>query len=280
MLTVWGNAEFGCEFAYIAAKKTGYRVLLVDLDLLCPSIDLYLNIRKTPEGVTSEGIFSDSGVNIVMDSIGKGFITGDILTEASVKRRELSNLFILTGNYVIENYEYYKDESLIKFIDKCYQCFDITVLLVNKSIYDSYTIISLAKSDYNIIAIRAEVDKIREFNTYLRFLNESQRIHLEKSRFVAYEYQTDINLAENILGEITSNYYIGKVGHSKKRAKYRNLSIPYASRMEKEVLKDYFNLMRRFNILPIPSLLDRIKGLGRRTRKEKGWYSAGSKHSS
>ena len=46
VITVWDNAEFGCELAYTAAKLTGSEVLLADLDLLAPKADLILNVSK------------------------------------------------------------------------------------------------------------------------------------------------------------------------------------------------------------------------------------------
>ena len=71
ILTVWDNAEFGCEMAYIAAKLTNLKIMLIDLDLLSPKADLYLNIKKYPENIVNEGFHSNSGINIVMDLIEK-----------------------------------------------------------------------------------------------------------------------------------------------------------------------------------------------------------------
>jgi hypothetical protein len=259
VLTVWDNAEFGCELAYLAARTTGYSVLLADLDLLAPRADLYLNIRKNPDRITSDGIFGDSGINIVMNSLEKSYASGNILAQASVKRRELGNLFVITGNYKLENYEYYKDESLHKFLEKCYRDFDITILLVNKSIYDSYTVISLIRSDYNIVAVRAELDKIREYNEYIMFLSRSQQIPPEKTKFIAFEYDEWEGLCKSVLAQVTGYNLIGKVGYSKRRIKYRNLKIPYVRRMENNIVSDYINIMSFFNIMKKPSLSDSVR---------------------
>lgn len=274
ILTIWGNAEFGCELAYIAASMTDYKVILIDLDLLAPKADIYLNVRKIPDRVTSsEGVFKDSGLNIVMDCAQKNLLSQDILIEASVKRRNLKNLFILTGNYNLDNYEYYKEESLVNLIDKSYQNFDITILLVNRFIYDSYTAVSLIKSDFNIVPVRADIDQFREFNSYMMFLKEKQHIPLGKMLYAAFEYDHTINLPEKVIQEVTEHNYLGSVRYSRKRARYRNLKIPFIRRAGKEVYKDYKVILSRLSILPNGTLLERL-------RKKGDKYSANIKNPS
>jgi len=263
ILTVWGNGEFGCELAYTAARLTNYKVLLIDLDLLVPSADLHLNVKKWTDKVTSEGVMNSSGLNIVMDAIERNFFTSEILEDAAAKRRELSNLFILTGNYRLDNYEYYNDASLIKLIEKSYQNFDITILLVNKSIYDSFTVISLIKSDFNLIPVKADIHSLREYNSYLVFLKEKQQLSPSKSRFIAFEYDRESNISESTLAAVTDGTSIGCIRKSKRRDKYRNLKAPYARRMEKEVLNDYISLLSKFNILPKASLTDKMAAIAR-----------------
>lgn len=294
VITVWDNPEFGCEFAYTAARLTGLSVFLADLDLMAPSADQYLGVDKYPENVISEGIFNNSGLSIVMNSIGRNALTAETLVNASVRRRELDNLFILTGNYSLDNYEYYEDSCLMKLIDKAYQSFDVTILLVNKSVYDSYTVLSLLRSDYNIAAVNADIKKLREFNGYIVFLSQKQQIPAGKTKFIAFEYDPGLNLDCRALNEVTDRNFIGSVRFSEKRIKYRNLKTPYAKRMEEQVLKDYRILLAFFGIMPGLSPLLMIKstlseviaGLSDAFRKSSGFsrrrspYNAGDKHSS
>ena len=261
VLTIWDNPEFGCEFAYIAAKMTQHRVLLIDLDLLAPKVDLHLNVKKYAEAARGDNLFGNSGLNLVMDSIEKNLLNSDIFFEHSIKRSECKNLFILTGNYKIENYEYYRDDSLLKLIEQAYRSFDITVLLVNKSIYDSFTVVSLAKSDYNIVAIRADVEWLREFNKYLMFLKDKQHITMNKTKFVAFEYNKSVNLSISELNEATKSNYIGNINYSKRRSTYRNMKVTYARHMEKEIQKEYAALMTFFNMIPEYGLLSKFADL-------------------
>lgn len=259
ILTVWDNAEFGCELAYMAAKLTDLSVVLIDVDLLSPKADMYLKIKKYPSKVFTEGLFNKSSLNIIMNSLEKNMLTSDMFLEASIRRKELKNLFVVTGNYSLDNYEYYSDDSLTRLIEKAYQYFDVVVLLANKSIYDSYTIISLIKSDYNLIPLRANVDNLREFNRYLLFLEEKQQIPLGKYKFIAFEYNRNVNIDSRALKEITGGNYIGSIRYSAKRARYRNLHGTYTGKMEKEVVEDYITILSAFNILPKPGLFGMLK---------------------
>ena len=265
IITVWDNYEFGCELAYMAAKVSRYNILLADLDLLSPKADLCLNLKKYPGRFMTDGQLVKSGLDIVIDAADKNLLTPGLISEASMKRSDLKNLFVLTGNYKIENYEYYSEESLLKLIDKAYIGFDLTILLVNRSIYDSFTVISLLKSDFNIAAIRPDLDKLREINNYLAFLKDKQHMPLEKTKFIAYEYDGNSSLSRNVLKEATGNNLIGSISYSRKRLVYRNLKSAYAARMDKSNISEYESILCYYNIIPATGIIKRfirwIRGL-------------------
>ena len=264
VITVWDNAEFGCELAYVAAKHTDRQVLLVDLDLLAPKADLFLNIKRDSANALQAGIFGHSGLDTVMDAIGKGMLTARVLQQASVYRKERKNLHIITGNYRLENYEYYSEDSVPKLIDKCYRSFDITVLLVNKFIYDAFTLAALLRSDVNIAAIRADVHQFREFNTYIEFLKEKQQLPLENTKFVLFEYDKAIGMSAAEAREATEGNLLGRISFSRKRLRYRGLKSPYILHMEKEVSGEYSQLLIKLGLLPASGLQQRIRSLKNR----------------
>ncbi len=259
ILSVWDNAEFGCELAYMAAKLSGLDVLLVDADLLSPKADLLLNIKKHPENIKTEGIYSDSGFNIVMDTIEKNVFTPGFFSEACIERTELKNLHILTGNYNIGNYEYYSEDSYKTFIEKCYQAFDITIILVNRSIYDMFTLISFSRSDYNLIPIRADLISIRDFNCQIQILFEKQKIDTNKFKYIGYEYIEKLALSVNILKEVTESNFLGHISYDKKRAAYRNLKAPYVKKLKILQIDEYKDILAYFNILPKRRFKDKVR---------------------
>jgi serine/threonine protein kinase len=261
VLTVWDNAEFGCELAYTIAKSSGYTVALIDMDLLSPKADIFLNIKRYPENLKGEAIIGKGGLSIVIDSLDKNCFTSSLLFEAAAKRKELSNLYILTGSYKLHDYEYFNNSSASRLIENAYRNFDISILLVNKSIYDSFTVLSLIKSDYNFIAIPANLDKLREFNNYMAFLKDKQNILLEKNKFVIYEYDKLTQLSRSDIKEATGSYPIAFISYSKKRAEYRNLRGTYVKQMERHITEEYKELLLSLNIIPRSGIIERIKKL-------------------
>ena len=247
ILNVWDNAEFGCELAYTAARMTNYKVLLVDLDMLSPKADLILKI-KPPE------LNQDKGLNAILDNLQRNIFDMNSFYESCT--RLLDNFYIVTGNYDLKNYEYYTEDSILKLIDKSYQNFDITILLSNRFIYDLATLISLTKSDYNIISIKPDIVSLREFKNYISFLKEKQHIDDKKFLFVSYGYGKN-SLSSDIIKAVVKNY-IGKVQYSKHREKMRNSKALFIKRKFKETSQDYISILSYFNIVPKKPLLMRL----------------------
>lgn len=258
VITVWDNAEFGCELAYAAAKFTSGEVLLVDLDLLAPKADLFLNLKGFAAKPAQPGIFGHSGLGMVMDAISKGMLTSDSLRRSTSRRRDLKNLHVITGNSKLEYYEYYAEDSVPKLIDKCYRNYDITILLVNRSIYDAFTLASLLKSDINIVATRGDVDQVREFNTYIAFLKDKQNLPLENTKFVLFEHDKSTGMGIDEIREATQNNLLGRISPSRKRAVYRNMRSSYASHMEKFICNEYVRLLVKLDLLPSPGVLGKL----------------------
>ena len=86
ILTIWDNVEFGCELAYAAARLSGLRVMLADLDLLSPKADLFLDLKKYPRHIVNDGLLGSSGLNAVLDSIEKNISTEEIMLGVSPHR--------------------------------------------------------------------------------------------------------------------------------------------------------------------------------------------------
>lgn len=264
VISIWDNAEFGCELAYMAAKYTNSEVLLVDMDLLAPKADLFMGIRKYPAKSAHTDIFSHSGLNTVMDAIGKGMLTVGLIKQASVTRKDMRNLHIITGNYRLDNYEYYSEDSVSKLIDKCYRTCDITVLLVNRFIYDAFTLAALLRSDINIAAVRGDVDQLREFNNYIAFLEEKQHLPAENTQFVLFDYDRATGIGMDEARAATRGNLLCKVSASKRRAMYRSLRGAYITHMEKEVVEDYIRLLKRLGLLPATGPLNRLRAFAGR----------------
>lgn len=262
VITVWDNAEFGCELAYTAAKLTGSDVLLADLDLLAPKADLILNVGKYPPQLAKNDLPGRSGLDIVMDAAEKRVLTPELLRRAAETRKEMKNLYIITGNYRLDNYEYYSEDSVTYLIDKCYRYFDITVLLVNRSIYDAFTLAALLRSDVNIAAVKGETGQLREFNTYIAFLDEKQHLPPENTKFVLFEYDGTSDISKAEAAQATQGNLLGTVSFSRKRVLYRNMNSAYVCHMEKDILRDYSRIHKKLGFMPSAGFMPVLKIFG------------------
>ncbi len=258
VITVWDNAEFACELAYTAARYTGSEVLVADLDLLAPKADLILNTGKYPLRSHESATLGHSGLDMVMDAVTRGVLTSVILKQAAIVKNDMKNLYIITGNYKLDNFEYYSEDSVPQIIEKCYRGFDITILLVNRSIYDAFTLSALLRSDMNIAAIRGDISSLREFNTYIAFLNEKQHLPPENTRFVLFEHDKSCQMGEAEVRQATQDNLLGCISYSRKRSLYRNLKGAYVSHMEKEILSEYYQIHERLGMVPAVSLLQKL----------------------
>lgn len=259
ILTIWDNAEFGCELAYMTAKLTGLKVLVIDADLLAPKADSLLNVERTPKSIASDGLFTGTGLNIVLDSINRHTYRTDIFFAACVGRSEVKNLHVLTGNYEINNYEYYTKESYLELLEKAYQNFDFTIVLVNKSMYDMFTIMSLLRSDYNIIPVEANLLNLREYNSYFDFLEKNQKLQLEKNKYVAFEYRSGLNLDKNVIKSLIGSNLLGYISYDPKRIHYRNLKPCYAKRMPEAIVNEYMDILSNFDVTRKRTFKDKVK---------------------
>jgi cellulose biosynthesis protein BcsQ len=258
LITVWDNSEFACELAYAAAKLSKLKILIADLDLLSPSVDIHLNVRKYPGNIKGSGLFGNTGLNIVLESAEKKVLESEIIEKASVRRRELSNLFILTGCYNLEDYEYYSNESLLIFLECAVRCFDIVVLCVSRSIYDLYTILSLDRSDINIIAANPSVRELRDYNRWVEHLNKKQRINTEKYKYVIYGWNPEISWQHEFAQRVLGGRLMGLVRCSIRRERYRSLKASYVQKMERPVVSDYFHILTRMGIVPRKNIFEKI----------------------
>ncbi len=195
---------------------------------------------------------------MVMDAISRGILSSALLRQAAIVKKEMKNLYIITGNFRLENYEYYSEDSLPQLIEKCYRGFDITVLLVNRSIYDAFTLSALLKSDINIAAVRGNVTCLREFNSYIAFLNDKQQLPLENTRFVLFEHDKGSDMSEAEVRQATQDNLIGRISTSGKRATYRNLNGAYSFHMEKEILNEYYSIHEKLGLVPAIGPLQKV----------------------
>lgn len=250
VITVIDNYNFALELGYIVSKETDYNVLLLDGDRLNPCMDLVIDIEaKNLLKMDYIQYSSKSGLNQALESIDKNFDSKEYIYDICKSPKGLDNLHILTGNYDLNNYEYYENDNFLSLLDSLYTYYDLVIINSNKFMYDAYTCISLLKSDLNIAPIVPRLDKIREMNKYIAFLNEKQNIPADKYKFVGYEYKEKVHLPPRVVGELTENNYIGTIKYDEKREKYISDSGYFVRKNYNKLLEEYMEILDYLNIV-------------------------------
>lgn len=247
MITVWDNPEFAAELAYFAAECIKGEVLLADFNLLDAQIDIHLGTKmhcaKSKVGLPL------SGIDVLMESLYKGYLTKESILEACIRTGAKNNLYLVTGNYNINNYEYFSNECLSKFLDKCLKYFDEVIINVNKCIYDSYTLLCLMSSDLNIYAGGTDIASLRTVNSQIAFLEDKQKIKGDKYKMVSWCESPEGMLPEPLLKELTERRFIGRISENKRRNTLRNEKKCFANGASKTTKKEYIDLLKKLGVL-------------------------------
>lgn len=250
IITVIDNYNFALELAYLVAKSTDYRVMIIDGDRLNPCLDLVIDVEsKSLLNTDFIQYSSKSGMNMALESIDKNFNSREYIEELSRSPKGLDNLHILTGNYDLNNYEYYENDNYIRLLDSLYSYYDLVVISANKFIYDAYTCISLLKSDINIVPIKPRLDKIRELNSYIVFLNEKQNISKDKYKFVGFDFNEKVHLDSKIMKKLTENNYIGTISYDEKRERLISDTGYYVRKNYNRLLTEYEEILDYLKIV-------------------------------
>lgn len=239
-VNIWGNYQFGCEFAYMLSKRMPLKILLIDANRLSPSIDMYFGIEKFSKSyeINDDNSYN-TGLNIAIDAIRKNVLTKELLYDISKPHKRLKNLHFLSGSYNINNYEYYDSKSYVELINVCKDSFDVVITLSNDSIYDLYTSLSIIKSDINIIPMEAHYDNIRKINNQISFLVDKQNISLNKNYIVPFEYMNGVDVGLDYLGDLSICKTISKVSFSKLRRSMRSERRCFAEKIDKKQEQEY-----------------------------------------
>ncbi len=271
VLAVWGNSEFACEMAYMAARMSNLTVLLVNHDYISSKPAIYLSLQDELEHAfrQTSGMF---GLNALFQNMEKGKLNSNDFERACLKRKDLKNLYFLSGNFSPDDYEAWYRKDVSRLIEYAYGKYDVTVLILNKSVLEASTISGLKMADYVIIPIQASLDSIREWEAYFKLVQSRYNVLLDKMKLVAYEYKKGISLPESYLKEVFSKRsYIGRVSYCREREIYRNLESFFAKWLFRKAPEEYMDILSCFGILPKRALMDRIrcriKNISRKVRK-------------
>lgn len=224
-LTILGSGEAAAEIAKAYSTFGKMKVLLLDGNLMSPSMDVHFNISNIQTRIDShlKGI-DNTGINIGLDAIAKN---ADF--DSNVKKmvhRINQRLDVMLGNYNLYNYEHYDIVEFKALLEKLKFHYDLIILNVSQMPYDSLTLLGLHQSKINMFICENSEVNIRYCNNVIEILKTKQNISEFKLLSLLYvKGKHSSGISDNLMKGIFRKMYIGRVeGNNSKRMK-RLLSI-------------------------------------------------------
>lgn len=229
IICIPGCPEAACEMACaISSKKSN--VLIVDLDMLSPSVHTILGVDKFKYCL-------------------QDFLSGD---PSDLKSRcvntKKSSLQMLPCRVDYENFENAEDDCITKIISGTTGYFDTIVISCNGFPYDKYFMDSLIYSDITIFPIVRGVIDIRKYNSMARFLCDRQNIPGEKMFFMGVDIFRE-NISSSIAVGAVETSWIGSIPNSPWRTSLYSSGKSYVFSMKKKIYSRYIRVLNKTGVL-------------------------------
>ena len=214
LITVMGSPEIASILAKSITKHTNGKVLVIDGDLMKPSMDQFFGINKVQTSIKSHmtGI-DNTGINIALDTMVKGFDLGQGVN--TFTKYGGHNIRVMLGNYNLYNYEHYDEKQIKLLISRLHNYFHTIVLSVGENPYDSLTMLGLHMSGINIITCQQSAADIRFKYNLLEILNVKQGLPQGKNLIMTFD---DLGQGKKV-GPLVVKHLFRKsyVGHYKQK---------------------------------------------------------------
>ena len=184
IISVMGTAHEVIDFGRKINQHVRGKVIIVDANLMKPSLDDALKLKSLYSDVRSHLIGIDNtGVNIALDMMAKHIGSEEELLKCT--KWIAPNLYVMLGNYNLYNFEHYDDGLIKALVRKLAQVYDMVILHISENPYDVFTMLALHDSDINLIYTPSHISHIRYVNNMLDILNYKQGISREKTLIAA-----------------------------------------------------------------------------------------------
>lgn len=209
LITVMGNPEIASDIAKSIARHSKGKVLMIDGDLMKPSLDQHFGINKLQTSIKSHMIGIDNtGINIALDTMVKGFDLGQGIN--AFTKYGGKNLRVMLGNYNLYNYEHYDEKQVRLLISRLHDYFQTIILSVGENPYDSMTMLGLHISGINIITCQKSVADIRFKYGLMEILAVKQGLPSSKNLIMTYEGQDQLkSVGPSVIRHLFKKSYIG-----------------------------------------------------------------------
>lgn len=245
-LCVYGQSALAYELAAVIASSEGVQVLVMDLDRLAPSADVFMGVKPMlPQAYEFFTKVSATGLNVLLDCAKKGAIQRETFIKCTQALKAFPSCHVLTGVYQMTDYEYYKTEDLTLLIDKAASYYDVVILKTNKYAYDGFTLMAMHMADIIISGLPPAIEEIRAHHQLILLLQEKQRISIEKQAWVLFEEEPIGTLEIGFIESLTRGNYLGNISKLAERQKCALTGEGYLKKKYATLNQVYTPLLRR-----------------------------------
>lgn len=214
IIAVYDNPQFAVSLASAFKIKS---LLLMEGNLLKPTLDDMLGISKIETHVESHLTGLDNtGLNIALDSMRKQANLKQDLNYI-VKRHQ--HFDVLLGNYNVLNYEHYDPDQIKQLIDVLSSLYECIIISLGDNLYDYLTLLSLNKSDINILCVDDTKSDVRWIKQMIELLKSKQFI--EPSKHYVYKIKRSFkppSYSDAVMKALFKGQYKGLINLKKKSA--------------------------------------------------------------
>lgn len=211
-LCVFGEAALAYELGAVFSMQEGCRVLLMDLDRLQPTADVYVGVKPIVEG--HYDFFSKTsatGLNVLLDCAKKGSLHGEIFSKCTQAVKGYNRFEVLTGVYQQGDYEYYRAEDLKPIVERAAGYYDVILLKTNSFLYDGFTLMAMKLADEIVAGLEPDIANIRAYRQMVQLLKEKQDVSLERQFWVLFEDKKVKQLESGFFESLAGRTCIGKI---------------------------------------------------------------------
>ncbi len=220
IFTLMGSGKSVADFARIMAKESVHKILLIDGNLLNPSMDVHFGINHLETSIKSHlrGV-DNTGFNIAMDAVSKKISFHEMLPQMVKKIN--NKLDLLLGNYNLYNYEHYDLKVQRKLMETIKEHYSVVLIHVSDMPYDEFALLSYHLSRVNIIICEDSSVSLRYGYNVMEILQAKQQIPAHKFLTVLDAGGKKLpQVGGGVMKEIFEKSYLGAVyGNDRKRAK-------------------------------------------------------------
>lgn len=203
--------SFISNLAYIMAKKTQEKILLIDFESPFPMLDHFFNIDKYIYINELHSTQRLTGVSGALTALHKGYLNSQTFKQFASPVNGFQNLSLMTGLFDIGMFEDFELEDIQQIINCASQNYTTVLISLNSFIFNVFTYASILQADKTILLNepslangRANINLIKQFTTVQKMPIQNFFI-LMWGNGMDIEMQNRLFEGYNVLGAIPDN---------------------------------------------------------------------------